>query len=203
MESERHDRIQSLRDYKDFLKADLEAHNISSWTPFLKWTNPELHFQRCLRLAEYLGTGKSPIFRMLFQLTRLRLAGLQTRTGISIPPYVFGRGLSIAHFGSIVVSDKARIGMYCRIHSATNIGEYFGESPVLGNFVYVGPGAVIYGGISLSDFTAVGANSVVNKSVHHSGTVAGMPAKLISNSSSLEVMPEWIQQIFTEIQKGS
>lgn len=64
-------------------------------------------------------------------------------TGISIPPNVFGRGLSIAHFGSIVVSDKAKVGRYCRIHSATNIGIYKEAAPKLGDFVYIGPGAVI------------------------------------------------------------
>tara|TARA_B100000378_G_scaffold99850_2_gene79405 strand:- start:919 stop:1287 length:369 start_codon:yes stop_codon:yes gene_type:complete len=113
------------------------------------------------------------------------------RTGISIPPGVFGPGLSIAHYGSIVVNDGARVGSFCRIHSGTNIGTYRGAAPSLGDYVYLGPGAVLYGGISIGDYVAVGANSVVGKDVPPHVTVVGA-GKVLPDSDSRSVLPDWM-----------
>jgi len=110
---------------------------------------------------------------------------------LSIPPGVFDRGLSIAHYGSIVVNSRARVGKYCRIHSATNIGIANGECPQIGDYVYIGPGAVIYGGVKVGNNVVIGANSVVSKDVPDNVTVAGAPARVVSERSSREIMPEW------------
>lgn len=42
--------------------------------------------------------------------------------GFSIPVNSFGPGLSIAHGGTIVVNNTARIGKNCRIHEGVTIG---------------------------------------------------------------------------------
>lgn len=44
------------------------------------------------------------------------------RLGFSIPLGVFEEGLSIAHHGTIVVNENARIGRNCRIQEGVNIG---------------------------------------------------------------------------------
>jgi serine O-acetyltransferase len=54
--------------------------------------------------------------------------------------------------------------------------------PVIGDNCYIGPGAKLYGGIILGDNVAIGANSVVNKSFEGDCVIAGVPAKVISNS---------------------
>jgi serine O-acetyltransferase len=41
----------------------------------------------------------------------------------------------------------------------------------LGDNIYVGPGAKIYGAIEISDNIAIGANSVVNRSFKESGDI--------------------------------
>jgi serine O-acetyltransferase len=140
-----HDAIRSYEDYREFLAADLAAHGLAGWNVDAWLRNPQLRYQRVLRLAEYLRTRRNPAAKVLYAFVRLRLARLSLVSGISIPPGVFGRGLSIAHYGSIVVNDQVRVGSYCRIHSATNIGVHGGSAPTLGDFVYVGPGAVVYG----------------------------------------------------------
>ncbi|NKS98697.1 hypothetical protein GS498_19680 [Rhodococcus hoagii] len=45
-----------------------------------------------------------------------------------------------------------------------------GAAPQLGDGVYVGPGAVLYGGIKLGSGAVVGANSVVHKDVQARGS---------------------------------
>jgi serine O-acetyltransferase len=57
--------------------------------------------------------------------------------------------------------------------------------PSIGNNVVIGPGAVIVGAITIADGIAIGANSYVNRSfLEPNITIAGCPAKRISNISS-------------------
>lgn len=104
------------------------------------------------------------------------------------PNYVFGPGIAIVHSGTIVVSGKARIGKNCRIHVCTNIGNALSHgkdgTPVIGDNVYIGPGAKIFGPITIGNNVAIGANAVVNKSFPDNCTIAGVPAKKISNNTS-------------------
>jgi len=104
--------------------------------------------------------------------------------GFTIPRNVFGPGLSIAHWGSIVVHPDVRVGNNCRIHSAVNIGVFNGKSPTIGNNVYIAPGAKLFGGITIGDNVTIGANAVVNKDVPSNVTVGGIPAKIISKKDS-------------------
>ena len=63
-----------------------------------------------------------------------------------------------------------------------NIGANQGsdKAPVIGNDVYIGPGSVIFGDITIADGCYIGANSVVNKSVEEPNSViVGIPAKVI------------------------
>lgn len=99
--------------------------------------------------------------------------------GFTIPINVFGPGLSIAHYGSIVINGNARVGKNCRIHSATNLGETRGLSPKIGDNCYIGPGVVISGGITIGDNVTIGANSVVLKDFPSNVVIAGVPAKVI------------------------
>lgn len=187
-----HEVIRTRQDYRDFLAADLQAHGFDRWNLETRLRSPELAYQRLLRLVEFSQTRRGPLGRALFVLHRVRLARRSMVTGISIPPGVFGRGLSVAHVGSVVVNDQVRVGRYCRIHSATNLGVYAGAAPTLGDFVYIGPGAVLYGAIAVGDRSVIGANSVVTGDVAGSVTVAGAPAKVIATKGSETVMPSSI-----------
>lgn len=180
---------------KRSLTADMRAHGVQKWTPDLIFRRPELFYQQHLRVVEFLQSTRSPFLRLLRVLVRFRLQRLSVRTGISVPPGVFDEGLSIAHYGSIVVNSKARVGKYCRIHSSTNIGVAGGKTPTIGDYVYIGPGAVIYGDVHVGDFSVIGANAVVNKNVPSGCTVAGTPARVISETPSTSIMPEWYTQL--------
>ena len=104
---------------------------------------------------------------------------MAVRLSFSIPVNTIDEGLSIAHYGSIIVNDKVRIGKNCRIHVGVNIGEGGSEAkaPQIGDNCYLGPGAKLFGGIVLGDNVRVGANAVVNKSFPDGNcTLVGVPA---------------------------
>lgn len=98
---------------------------------------------------------------------------------------MFFWGLRINHFGNIVVNPEAKIGDWCDIHQGTNIGTGYDGVPQIGNNVWIGPGAKLYGKIFIADNCAIGTNAVVNKSFYEKGkTIADVPAKIISNTGN-------------------
>jgi serine O-acetyltransferase len=58
-------------------------------------------------------------------------------------------------------------------------------SPVLGDNVYIGPGAKIVGGIRVGDNVAIGANCVVAKNIPDNAVVVGVPGEVISMDGSV------------------
>ena len=184
--------IANRADLQHYLAEDLRASGVERWRFALRFRKPELYYQRILRRVEYCQATPGPLSRVQRFYLRFRLTRLSVRTGITIPPGVFGPGLSIAHYGSIVVHTQARVGAYCRINSATNIGMTKSGVPTLGDFVYIAPGAVIYGGITVGDRVVIGANAVVGRDVEAGVTVAGSPARVINRQDSSSVMPDFV-----------
>lgn len=147
-------------------------------------------FQLALRKNEYYSylfhhSKKQFIFHYIRY--RIKFHKLSVKLGLSIPINVFGPGLAIVHYGTIVVSPGAKIGKNCRIHEGVNIGATNGSEKAarIGDNVFIGTGAKIIGEITIADDVAIGANAVVVKSIEESGvTYGGVPAKKISSSSS-------------------
>ena len=88
----------------------------------------------------------------------------------------------------MVVNGGAQVGANCRIHACVNIGANGGgekDTPILGENVYIGPGAKIFGKIVIGNNTVIAANSVVNKDfIEGNCTIGGVPAKIISDKDS-------------------
>lgn len=67
-----------------------------------------------------------------------------------------------------------------------NIGANGGshKAPKIGDNVYIGPGAVIFGDIEIADGCYVGANAVVNKSfLEPNSVIVGIPAKVVKKDN--------------------
>lgn len=96
------------------------------------------------------------------------------KLGFSIGAEVFGYGLVIPHYGTIVVGGKSRIGNYAVIHSSSCIVD---RPSVIGNGLYLSTGSIISSQVELGDNVTIGANSTVNKSISQSNVlVVGTPA---------------------------
>lgn len=180
--------ITDYQTYKEYIRQDLAAYQLERVRPFDYWFNDSLRWQLRLRRIEWLSntSRRHPLRKLYCTLLQIINHRLATRLGFSIPKNVFGPGLCIVHYGTIVVSPLAKIGRNCRIHPSTSIGDYNG-APNIGDNVYIGPGAKIFGNISIGNNVAIGANSVVNKSFGSNITIAGIPAKEISHRRSTEM----------------
>jgi len=182
--------IQSKLDYKRYLKQDkvaLRLNTLNLSGKILNIISPNLiwKFQKYLRKVEYYQNCKrSGISKIYYYYLKYKFKKISVKLGFSIPPNVFGPGLAIVHYGTIVINGNAKVGANCRMHACVNIGASGGqkEAPQLGDNVYIAPGAKIYGNITIPNNTAIGANAVVNKTFDKEHTaIAGVPAKVIGD----------------------
>lgn len=140
------------------------------------------------RLVEYCKSKNTPPYRVLGAFFRWRLSRVSVITGIHIPPDTCDKGLTVHHFGSIVVNSATRIGRNCCIQNNVNIGATRGcsKAPRIGDNVYIGPGAVIFGDIEIANGCWIGANAVINKSVTEPNSiVVGVPGKVIKQDTKV------------------
>ena len=174
--------IRSYEDYLYYLKADQSArHQKISLRTFLY--NDVWKFQRLLRKLEYLTNCKKNRVRRM--LVAYRFMRLRVKLGFMIPINVFGPGLSIAHYGSIIITPLAKIGENCRVHVGVVIAKdrWKDAGPKIGNNCNIGPGVKVDGDITIGDNTIIGANAVVNKSFPEGNMViAGIPAGKIADN---------------------
>jgi serine O-acetyltransferase len=174
--------IASRADLRAYRAADLAAYRIDRWRPVHRLTQRPAHFQRLLRSSEYwCNVRRDPWGRLVALWFVLRVKLLGERLGYSIPRNVFGPGLSIAHVGTIVVNQDARVGARCRLHQGVTIGEANGRAPVIGDDVHLSPQAVVIGA-SIGDRVGVRAGAVVVKDVPDDVDVAGVPAVVVGSS---------------------
>ena len=167
-----------------FMEADrIALRRRAGWHFWMSITDPIWLFERVLRKREYyLNTqGRNPIKWILGKYYGWRLRMLGLKLGFSIPPNVFGEGLCIWHYGSIIVHPKTRIGRNAQLNSGVVIGkDDEGNCPQIGDNLMCQPGVKICGGIVLGDNMRCGLNAVVTRSYPEGHCVlVGVPARPI------------------------
>ena len=141
----------------------------------------EIRFIKAMRYLEYCENvlKKNSLLGVLIWLyAKLRFKRLSIRLGYSIPINVCGPGLSLPHRGNIIINPNSKIGANCRIHVGVNIGGHHDKAPIIGDNVYIGPGAILFGNIRIANNVTIGANATVTKSfLSENVAIAGTPAK--------------------------
>ena len=180
--------IKGKSDLKRYLEMDRVA--LDRQGKRVKLINDDVwKFEIILRKHEYYTNCSNNIFqKFLKKYYGFRHYRMGLRLGFEIPCNVFGGGLRICHKGLLIVNSNARIGDWCDIHQAVNIGQNIepGSVPVIGNNVWIGPGVKIFGKIEIGDNTMIGAGAIVNKSFKDGNCrIAGNPARVISNEPNI------------------
>jgi serine O-acetyltransferase len=114
-------------------------------------------------------------------------------TGIHIDGQAhIGPGLKFPHGGRIEIGP-VQVGGNCDIYQGVTLGnaastldEPYSRPgvPTLGDRVWVGPGAVVAGDLTIGDDASIGANGLIVRDVPPRGVVIGVPARLVSRHGS-------------------
>ena len=149
--------------------------------------HPNYRYVFWMRLAQYTMGRKWLILIRIY--INMRLLLIRNKTGIQISPTTkIGKGFYIGHYGSIVINPAVIIGDNVNIIQTCTIGIAYrgdkGGAPRIGNNVYIGAGARMFGGIAIGNNVAIGVNSVVTRDVPENAVVVGSPARIISMAGS-------------------
>jgi serine O-acetyltransferase len=130
------------------------------------------------RAAEAAGARFGPAGSLLKQANHV-LTGCDIAYQAQIGP-----GLVLYHPTGVVIGPGCRVGARATIMQGVTLGSDAvvggsGGSPVLGDDVFVGPGAVVVGPLEIGDRVRIGANSVVTSSFGGDVVIAGAPARVL------------------------
>ena len=182
--------INNKKQYHDYINTEGQSVRFNGFLYRLIYSyitlQPIRRFLLLLRTSEYFMNCKRGIFnRLIHLLLKYHKYRLGLKLGFSIPENVAKKGLQLPHYGSIVINANTKIGENCRIHICTNIGTANKSSiaPVIGDNVYIGPGAKIYGEITIANNIKIAPNATVSKDfLAENVIIGGVPAKQISKS---------------------
>jgi serine O-acetyltransferase len=93
-----------------------------------------------------------------------------------------GADLLLPHSGNIIIHPGCVIGDNCAIFHEVTLGTSMDRSgaPRLGNGVFVGPGAKIFGPIVIGDGARIAGNSLVLRDVPPGAVAIGVPARVVA-----------------------
>lgn len=122
--------IKNKENLRYFLEEDKKALNYRDKKRPRIFSDEIWRFEIALRKTEYYlnvyGDHSIP-----YIMSKLYFKHISLKLGFSIGLNVFGPGLSIAHYGTIIVNGKAKVGSNCRIHADTLIGARGGYQDTL------------------------------------------------------------------------
>lgn len=150
------------------------------------YREPGLHAISIYRFGKWLRK-KNLLLRILLEpIYLICFHRIRSKWGIEIPRSAeIGAGLYIGHYGGITISGQAKLGRNVNISQSVTIGvSGRGENrgvPIIGDNVYIAPGAKVFGKIRVGNNVKIGANAVVYKDIPDNAIIALDPGfKIIS-----------------------
>jgi serine O-acetyltransferase len=101
----------------------------------------------------------------------------------------FGPGFVLIHSTGVVINGMVHGGSNFRLYHQVTLGATPQGAPTLGDDVFIGPGAKIFGPVSIGDGVRIGANAVVLHDIPSHVTAVGIPAKIVRNHSNGDALP--------------
>lgn len=153
---------------------------------------PVLHGMKCISIGDSTFIGD-----------HVTLTAWPESSGSQAPSIVIGSGCSIGDFNHIsavnriIIGDNLLTGKWVSIIDNSHGHSIYDDTNqpplerditskgpiVIGNNVWIGDKVTILPGVSIGDGVVIGANSVITKNVPSNSVVAGVPARIIKQSS--------------------
>jgi serine O-acetyltransferase len=140
------------------------------------------------RLVGFLRTRRGAPARLALILARRIKLHYRYKYGLEMQDVVLGCGCVIVHCGAIVVNGRTRVGRNLTIFHGVTIGASTcgpkAGVPTIGDGVWIGPGAKIFGKITIGNNVAIGANAVVMDDLPDNAVAVGIPARVVSHNGA-------------------
>ena len=154
----------------------------------------DLPLPEALTRREIAEAMRHPPFRSIFYV-RLQGAGLlwavaarllsvfyRGAVALEIHCDDIGAGMCSYHGFATIITAR-RIGQDCLFAQQVTVGyDDRGGSPIIGDRVRIGAGAIVIGPITIADDAVIGAGAVVVKDVARATVVGGVPARVIEHA---------------------
>lgn len=174
------------------IRRDFKRYGVSNLTilKLLKYLfifpTPGLKFLVIFRVMQFFRWKNKLLYALFYWFYRR----VKIKYGIDISHRTkIGMGCYIGHFGCIVIHGDTIIGKNCNISQGVTIGvSNHGSNkgtPVIGDNVFIGPGAVLVGSITIGNNVTIGANTVVSQSVPDNYCVLSPRSNLIEKNLSM------------------
>lgn len=179
--------INSKSELKFYLAADLMMNRGFFKKPILyrikHWIVRDyvMEYLNAMRKYSFYSQSGGVISQIKSVFYGLKFKHLGLKLGFDIGQDVFGYGLLIPHYGSIVVGNSNRIGNYAVLFTSTCISS---NGKQIGDAMYLATGAKLTSKLTLGDNVSIAANSVVTKSFGSNIVLVGMPAVVKKNESA-------------------
>ena len=134
------------------------------------------------RLAQQFSEGNIVYKVILFPAYVMYRFIVQIFIGFDVPCKArIGPGVRVFHCQAIVIHPGTVIGKNCTLRHSTTIGSRYdaGGAPSIGDSVDMGCNVVVLGGISIGEFTTIGASSLVLSDADPHSVLVGSPARAI------------------------
>jgi serine O-acetyltransferase len=150
-------------------------------------TDSELHTVACFRFGQYaavLRAGRHPLAFPALALHRLWNRRITHLHHAELSQHAtIGPGVLLMHRNCVLIGP-CTIGRNCVLHHNLTIGERVAAgahgTPHIGDDVWIGPGVVVTGDITVGDGATLAAGAVVSRDVPAGALVAGNPGRVIA-----------------------
>ena len=144
---------------------------------------------RIIRIRDRYQISNSKFSKFILKCCYLKL--LHNNNGLIPIAVTIGKNLRLPHgISGIFISAGTKIGDNCVIYQNVTIGSNTAKgskrqgSPIIGNNVIIGTGAVIIGGVKIGNNVRIGANTTVVQDIPDNCTVVSAAGVRIIPASS-------------------
>lgn len=132
------------------------------------------------RFGRWVRKQPTPARQLIGVVYRAALLGSEVVSGIYLESAtIVGEDLHLIHAGGINIHPGCRIGDRVGLMHGVTLGGDEEGAPVIGDDVFIGSNATVYGHVTVGDGASVAANSLVLTDVPPNCLAIGVPAKMV------------------------
>jgi serine O-acetyltransferase len=170
---------------QDLYRAYLVANGCKAKRIFECLRSPGVQAIVAYRMGQWLRTQPLPLRVLLGPLVSLQRHHSRAKWGIDIGPEAqIGPGFHIWHYGGIFIAGDVVAGENLTITHDITLGYSQAKCilgfPVLGDNIYIAPGAKIAGKISIGNNVKIGANAIVERNIPDDAVVQIRPMLVVT-----------------------